>query len=513
MRKRVLGSIAALAAGAGSAWGQAPVMPADPPPPASIGATTADPHVVPANGPLLPGFGAAPAPVIMPPVAFGPPGDPLGLGPVGGMGAPPSPMYPMPGAYAQQQWQPAGPGHIPSGSPGSAPHWWVSGEYMMSFVSAQPIRFPLVTTSAPSDRGLLGRPSTLILSGQNDLSYNMLSGYRVTAGFFGDADRRIGFEASGFMTESKSNVSEFVSSPSGIPTLVRPFLDTANPLAANGLVIANPNLGSGQITVSTHTQSFGIEANGVWNLFRSDPGCSKGCTIDFLAGYRFFQLKEDLGIESITNLNLPSTVTQNFVVGPFGVPVAGGTVTVPGTIPFGGLQVASPSSITVRDNILCYNNFNGAQVGLRGEAHFGMWVLNASGKFAAGDMHQRIEITGSSAFNNPNTGQFGSSYGGLYATSTNIATYNRDEFAVMPEFNSSVGLYITRGLSAYMGYNFLYVNKVARPGSQINPIVDTSTVPFSSNFGATNRPAAVRLPIQQDDFWLMGISFGFRLQY
>ena len=57
------------------------------------------------------------------------------------------------------------------------------------------------------------------------------------------------------------------------------------------------------------------------------------------------------------------------------------------------------------------------------------------------------------------------------------------------------------------------MNKVARPGSQINPIVDTSTVPFSPNFGANNRPAALRLPIQEDDFWLMGISFGLKLQY
>jgi hypothetical protein len=409
-------------------------------------------------------------------------------------------------------YQPAGPGHVAPGSPGSAPHVWTSVEYLLVAVSAQPVRFPLVTTSAPNDQGLLGRPSTLVLAGQGDLGYNALSGFRVTSGFYGDCDRRKGFEASGFMTERKSNVSEFVSSPSGIPTLARPYLDSAAPFTAASLVVANPNLGNGRISVGTHTQSFGVEANGVWNIFRSEPGCTNGCSVDFLAGYRFFQLKEDLQIESVTQLNAFNT-TSSFVVGPFGVPVLVGTATVPNTVAFGGLRVPTPSSITVRDNILCYNNFNGAQVGLRGEAHFGMWVINATGKFAIGDMHQRIEITGASGFTNPATGQFGSSYGGLYATSTNIATYNRDEFAVMPEFTGNVGLYITRGLSAYMGYNFLYMNKVARPGSQINPIVDTSTVPFSPNFGANNRPAALRLPIQEDDFWLMGISFGLKLQY
>jgi hypothetical protein len=512
MRKGFLGSLAALAAGAGSVWGQMPVAPVDPPPPAAISKATTDPHVIPANGSLLPpGLQQGPAPVIMPPVAFGPAGDPQGLGPVGGFGPPPSPMYPMPGAYGAQQWQPAA-GAMGPGSPGSAPHVWTSVEYLLWFAQAQPIRFPLVTTSAPSDFGLLGRPSTLVLVGQNDLGYNSLSGFRVTTGFFGDADRRHGFEASGFMTEQKSNASEFVSSPAGIPTLARPFLDTANPRAAASLVIANPNFANGRVSVDTHTASFGIEANGVWNLFRSEPGCSKGCSVDFLAGYRFYQLKEDLGIESVTSMN-SFTTTPNFIIGPFGVPVLQGVTIVPNSVSFGGILVTTPSNITVRDNILCYNNFNGGQVGLRGEVHHGMWVINTTGKFAIGSMHQRIEITGASGFSNANTNRFGSNYGGLYATSSNIAVYNIDEFAVMPEFNTNVGLYITRGLSVSLGYNFLYANKVARPGSQINPIVDTSTVPFSPNYGATNRPAAVRLPIQQDDFWLMGINFSLRLQY
>src|SRR5262249_61604141 len=103
MRKGILGSIAALAVGAGTAWGQKPAAPVDPPPPAALGPAAVDPGVIPANGPLLPPGLAGlartgPAPVIMPPIAVGPPGDPPGLGPLGRARPPPGPRRPPPRA-------------------------------------------------------------------------------------------------------------------------------------------------------------------------------------------------------------------------------------------------------------------------------------------------------------------------------------------------------------------------------------------------------------------------------
>lgn len=526
MRKGILGSIAALAAGAGAAWGQVPVVPADPPPPAAVGpATVVDPAVAPANGPvpiLPPGLRPTPpAPVIMPPVQAGPGYDPQGLGPVGGFGPPPGPMYPNPGPYAAPTWQPAGPGPggaaaagLAPGMPGAAPHMWTQVDYLMWFAKAQGVPFPLVTTSAPTDRGLLGRPSTIILAGQQDLSYNAISGFRVTTGFYGDCDRRFGFETSGFVLEQKSNITDITSTPSDIPTLARPFLDSANPRVIDSLVLTNPNFATGRVLVDSSTQTWGVEANGVWNLYRSGPDCKTfGCSIDFLAGYRFLEIEEDLEINSISNLNTPPLAIPIFTTGPFGVVTQTGTRLVPVPVPFGGVTIGAPASVVVQDRVLTYNRFNGGQVGLRGEAHCGMFVFGMSSKFAIGNMHQRIEITGASGFNNPTTGQVGTAYGGLLANARNIGTYNHDEFAIIPEVNASLGIHLTRGLTAFLGYNFLYVNRVARPAGQINPIVDTSTVPFSPNYGSTNRPAGFSELFVQDDFWLMGMNFGLRLQY
>lgn len=527
MRKGLLGSIAALAAGAGAAWGQpGPVTPAgDPPPPAAVapGGDSVPPGgVAPASGSLLPPAlrPAGPAPTIMPPLSFGPAGDPQGFGPVAGSGPPPGPMYPNPGPYAAPSFQP-GPPTDPGagGAYGGAPHFWASFEYLLWYAKGQPATFPLLTSSAPSDRGLLGRPSTLVLLPTKNISYNPISGARITGGFYYDADRRFGFEASGFVLERRSNITDISSSPSGIPTLARPFIDSANPRGFDSLVVANPNLGQGRVVIATSSQTWGVDGNEIINLYRSEPGGKFAWSLDVLAGYRFLQLQEDLQINSSTQLNLPPTVTPIFAVGPFGIISQVGSTTTPGTIPFGGLTLSSNATVLVQDQFKVTNRFNGGQVGLRGEVRYGMWTVQATGKFAFGDMNQRLEITGASAyadlsrplpFGRPN---YGTAFGGLYANASNIGRYNHDEFAFIPELTLNVGLNVTRSLTAFVGYNFLWISNVARPSEQFNPVVNTATVPFSPNYGATNRPNVPRQIFAQDQFWLMGLNAGLTFRY
>lgn len=516
MRKGILGSIAALAAGAGAAWGQTPgpVSPAGgPPPPAAIAAPAGE--VIQVNGPLLPpGLTPnPPAPVIMPPISVGPPGDPQGLGPVGGFGPPPGPMYPNPGAYAAPQWQPAPPDPT-GGSVGQAPHVWTQLDYLLYFNKSMPVNYPLVTTSAPVNNGVLGRPSTLVLAGDGDISWSAFSGFRVTSGFFGDADRRYGFEASGFVVEQKSYINQIFSSPANIPVLARPFLDTANPQTSSTLLIAHPNYASGDVLVKASTMIYGVEANSVTNLYRSAPSSKCAWSLDFLLGYRFLQLQEELSVASASNLDIPDLVVPIFVVGPFGVLTQVGTRTVPVPVQFAGVTIFSPSTVLIQDYFKVTNRFNGGQVGLRSEVRYGMFLVTATGKFAIGNMNQRLEISGASGFIDPTRQQtFGTAFGGLLATSTNIGTYNNDEFTIIPELNLNVGLQLTRSVTAYLGYNFLYINNVARPGSQINPVVNSATVPASPNYGSTTRPAGFRNLFQQDDYWLMGLNFGMQLRY
>lgn len=515
MRKGFLGSIAAVAAGAGAAWGQSPrpAVPAgDPPPPAAV-----------APAELSPASGKDPLPTIMPPLQVGPPGDPQGFGPVNYAGPPPGPMYPPPGPYAAPQFQPApsGANAFNPGPPVHAPHFWASAEYLLLFAKSQPVRFPLLTTSAPSDFGLLGRPSTLVLVGDRDLGYNSISGYRATFGFFYDTDRRFGGEVSGFQTETKSNINFYQSTQNGLPTLARPFIDSANVRLASSLLVSNPNLGFGDALVYTSTRAFGAEGSGVVNLFRSVPGCTGkwGYSADFLAGYRYLELDERLEVSNSTTLSVPNTNVPVFVTGAFGVVNQVGQNAVPTPVNFGGVQIFSPATVQIIDSFKVRNQIHLAQVGLRGEVRHDWLSFFYSTKFGFGGNHEILEIDGRSGFNDRTrlgagpAAALGTTIGGLLATSTNIGKFVNDEFVYVPELNLSVAVNLTRSVTMTTGYNFLYISKVARPGSQVNPVVDTSTVPFSPNFGATNRPAGFRNLFAQDDFWLQGLTFGFDVRY
>jgi drug/metabolite transporter superfamily protein YnfA len=507
MRKGFLGSIAALAIGAGSAWGQgpAPIAPAGG---QSLPVMRGD--VIPASGPN---------PTLMPPIAVGPPGDPQGLGPSAGIGPPPGPMYPMPGPYGAPMFQPppgGGLGGDPLGGYGAIPHWWFSGEYLLWLAKAQPVNFPLLTTSAPNQNGVLGQPSTLQLVTGEHINYGPISGARLSAGFFGDADRRFGAEITGFWTERQAITHFYETSAPvgmssvGIPLLARPFIDTDT--GSNSLVVTNSAFGFGNATVSTSTQTWGIEAAGIWNLFRSCPDVGCFHSLDMIAGYKFLQHYETLAVESFTTL-ASVTLVPIFQPGPFGVPVQVGFRIIPNPIPVGGVVTGFPATVQVVDRFTATNKFHGGVFGLRHQARSGMWSLTTTGKIGVGNMRQVLNIYGLTSFANPATGRVGAAYGGLFANASNIGKYDNDEFVVIPEFTVNVGVNLTKSLTFTVGYNFMWISQVARPANQINPVVDSSTVPFHPNYGELGHTPGVRRLFQQDEFWLQGVNFGLSLMY
>lgn len=515
MRKGLLGSIAALAAGAGTAWAQPPVEPGAPP--AGISGGPAGISAAPGG----PASGFVP-PTIMPPGNFGPQHDPLGIGPVGGFGPPPGPMYPMPGPYAAQSFQPAPTDGLGGDlGYGTAPRWWVDGEYLLWFNKGQPLRSPLLTTSAPADLGVPGQASTTVLVGEGRLGYGAISGLRLHAGFFGDADRRFGFDLGGWYTEQRVNSKSFGSTgnTAGLPVLARPIQDVNGATAA--LVLSAPGVGGASAVVSTRSSAFSIEPTGVWNIYRSGPGSRFSWSLDFLAGYRFLELREDLSVDTATTLN-SGTTSPVFFTNPFGVITLLGTTTVPATANVGGVTVSSPTTISVSESFRTFNHFNGGTFGLRTEGRYGIFTSSAFAKVSLGNMHQRLEVTGVTSFFDPGSAstlsssrspRIGSVVGGVLANASNIGRYNDDRFTAIPEFGGTVGVALTRGLSGYIGINFLYLPDVIRPGGQATNVVSSAAIPFSTTFGAANAVRARPVLFDQDDYWLGGVSFGLQLKY
>ena len=174
MRKGILGSIAALAIGAGSAWGQGPT------PIAAAGGQSMpvmSGDVIPASGPN---------PTLMPPIAVGPPGDPQGLGPTAGLGPPPGPMYPMPGPYGAPMFQPP-----PAAAAGlgvavpAATALRRGGGSMANTCSGLPRgnqSVPAPDDQRPESKRHARLPSTIQLVPGETIEYGAIAGFRLSAG-------------------------------------------------------------------------------------------------------------------------------------------------------------------------------------------------------------------------------------------------------------------------------------------------------------------------------------------
>jgi hypothetical protein len=512
MRRGILASVVALVSGAATAWGQAP------PAPIAV-AGGVQPAVM--AGEVKQAEGQSP--ILMPPVTVGPPTDPLGLGPTGGLGPPPGPMYPMPGPYAEPLFQPAPPAGDGAGGYGGVPRWEFWGAYNLWFNKAQQVPIPLLTTGAPSQGGVLGASSTLVLAGNGSIGYNALNGMTLWGDFWGDADRRFGMAIDGFYSENKTISSKFAMTGNGpggigsadIPILARPFIDST--FGPTSLVLGGPNTGISSAVVSTSSQTWSIEASAMFNLFRTAPDQKWFMSTDLLVGYNFTELRETLAVSSVTNIN-GSTSSPIFSINPAtGFPIQSGLLVTPVSVPVGGVSVTSPGQIAITDRFTTSNLFNGTTVGIRNEFRYGMFSVETIGKIAMGDMQQNVEISGFTYVQNMTTvdrvGSLGTAYGGLLANNSNIGRFSHNDFAVIPEATINFGVNITRSLSLFVGYNYLYMNHIVRPGDQINPTVNTSGVPLSGNYGLNGTTPVPHINFNYTDYWLMGANFGMSFKY
>ncbi len=483
MRKKILGSIAAFAAGAASALAQGPGIP----PPAPIGpgggampaAMESMPGGMPYGGMGGPGMGG---PGMGGPGMGGPGMPGAGMGdPNGGM-----PGYPA-GPHGQQSWTP--PFTDPQGVNGRlAARAWVTFDYVLGFTKSQNATFPFVTTSAPLAGGVLGNTSTLVLHSRTDLGVGVVNGARITGGIWTDEARRYGYYMSGFFTESKSNDFQTSSDSTGQPLLARPFVNAATGLP-DVLLVSFPTYLAGRVSVENSTQVWGAEGGPMVNLFRSCPDELCLWNVNLISGFRYLDVHEQLRIDQ------SSTLVGN------------------STAAFDGKLYGAGSVIGVTDRFDTYNRFYGGQLGLNTELRMNNWYVNATGKVALGVVNQRIDVRGTSTLTGPNSPDLSVIQAGMYANATNNGRYSQDKFAVVPEVGINLGYTWRSWLTTSVGYNFLYINSVVRPSEQYSTTINPSVIPLSGSYGANNGVVTPNPVGNTTSFWYQGVNFTVSLRY
>lgn len=352
---------------------------------------------------------------------------------------------------------------------GRAPGLWGRAEYLYWWVrgGATP---PLVTTSPDNtpraDAGVL--PDAAILFGDERLNKSGRSGGRFTLGYWFNCCDYTGIDTT-FLFLGNVN-QQYYNSSGGSPILARPFFNVNTELQ-DAQLLAFPGVVVGSISASSSSRVYGGDVNIRRALF---VDC--WTRFDVLAGYRYFRLAEDLGIDTRTTSIDPNS------------PVAVGT------------------RFAIFDSFQTRNNFNGGQLGVNAQLINGCWTLDLLAKLAIGSTSQTVTINGGTTTTTPN-GQTSSATGGVLALDSNIGTYNRNQFAVLPEFGVDLRYQLTPLWRLNLGYTLMVATNVVRPGDQIDLNIDPDQ--FPPNVGGT-QPKFV---FHDSDVWLQGINFGIECNF
>jgi len=378
----------------------------------------------------------------------------------------------------------------PAASPPS--RFWFQSDYLLWWVKDQPVPATLVlgpfenlTLAELLNGGIYQRPISI----GGDQGEEARHGARFSAGAWLDANQTWGIEGSYFFLSERS-LTRSAAAPAG-SVLASPLSITlavpGTTIPGVGLfVVGGPNAPS-QAALDISSSLQGAELNGVVTLLRGSA-----VRLSLLGGFRWFELEETLQFTAASN--------QAAFVGAGQTAGGNGTFSVVATNTSGNL-------LTLSDRFATSNTFNGGQIGTRVDVSAGRWAFSATGKVAVGEMRQVIEIAGANTV-------FGGfvpalAEGGIYAQPPNLGRHSQSVTAVVPEVSVNAGYQVTEALRASVGYSLLYVNKVVRPGDQMQPNLDVTPI-FTGQPGVAVPPGKL---FQTTDFWAQGLTFSLEFRY
>lgn len=327
---------------------------------------------------------------------------------------------------------------VPCGPPGK---FWIDGGFLWWTTSGQ--NTPALVSTAPvgtprPQAGALGQPNTSVLYPTSATNDDWRGGVYLNVGMWFNCSQTCGFETNFFYLGQSNDGIQAGSNGSAIIT--RPFYNNTLGIQDTELV-SFPGVLSGTVNVDSTTDVWGINPNAIWNC------CCGPCgRFDTLLGFYYLNLTDEL----VINENLTSLPGQ--------------------------LNVAPGTQFLIQDAFRTTNNFYGFNLGFAFERRFSYWYAGLRAGCAIGWNHQTVEISGSTTIIPPR-GTPSTFAGGLLTQPSNIGTYERDEFAVLPWVGLKLGAQVTQRLRVYVGYDYMYLSNVVRAGEQIDTRVNTTQLP------------------------------------
>ncbi len=420
-------------------------------------------------------------------------------------------------------------------------NFWFGVDYLGMYAKRARFAYPLVTTSASSQFGIVGQSTTSVLYAGPD-AQELFSGARINGGLFFASDNRFGAEFGGFILAQDKQHFAASSEGSGVPLLAVPFIDTSTG-QNSAAVVAAASLGPGDVTVDFKSQIWGADAHWLLNLYRSSPQSPWGFNLNVFAGVSVFSLRERLDIVTHSDFFDNVQVPFNGQVFHAGTSFSSSIRQVSGSGPNAIFQQTSISTDTILSNgtvdrFRTSNQLYGGEVGFSEQLRVGRWSLGFTGKLGLGLMHSSVEVQGYSTLFQlgnqaittqrvnsqgqviPNTTVITRSQalvqqtvaGGIYAVNGQSGRRSHNTFGYMPEGIVTLNYQFTPTVVGSLGYSYLYVNRVVRVANVVNPRVDSTQQPFSSTYGTGQPPTPTNL-FPYSSYWVQGINVGLSIQY
>lgn len=347
---------------------------------------------------------------------------------------------------------------------------YVQGEYIGWWSSGNPV--PVLVTTFPPGTAIgdvvAGGVGEEVLFGGGKVDTQLQNGARFNVGIWLNDGQTWAVEEQVFFL-SQIGTSFGTESPD-TPIIAIPFNNVTPPPpdVPDALIVAYPGIADGSVNVNTTTK---IQGAGI--LLRRVLWINNSTRIDLLGGYRFFRLDDSVTLrEEFSNTGPPA------------------------------------ASFTNVDVFGARNTFNGGDIGLKLQKYINRFSFEAVTKVALGVTSQKVVIDGTSS---TTVGGVTTSFpSGFFALPSNIGTYRRNEFSLLPEVDLNLRLDVTPNLRAVVGYTLIYLTNVQRSGDAINTNIDTNQLPPA----ATPPPyAGPTFAFHNSSVWLQGINVGLEYRW
>jgi hypothetical protein len=346
-------------------------------------------------------------------------------------------------------------------------NWRVSGGNLPALITTSPVGTPAGTA------GVLGAAGTTVLFGGKDYLDDNRSGFRIGAGAWLTADKRLGIEAS-FFYLGTSDKSHTEASDGGAIIASSPFVNALTGDQTR-VLISFPGLVGGSTAVKYSSDRIhGFDALLRWQFWQCD-----NWRVDGLVGYRQVSFDESL------------TIQKTLVPNPAGVAV------IPGT------------TILCNDGWKTENCFNGFTIGANIEKCCDSWTFVARPRISIGSMSSKVTRDGVTVISTPGVSTL-TFPGGTYNLSSNIGDLTESKCTILPELDLQVSHKLGEHCRLFAGYSVMYLAQIARPGDQIDPRVNPTLIPPPVPVAGPLLPSAF---VGRSDAWLHGVSLGFEYRY